>query len=282
MARTALIVEDDEMLADLLATVLRSMDFNPVVFHYGANAPDWVREHRPDLVLLDLMLPDCSGYDICEKIKLDRETNLTPVIIATALTDHSQMVRGLRVGANYYLTKPFNIDQLQYAVDHVLKKRDELIEGGASGEIHFVLKSDSRYLAELNDMMSSLLLFSGLSDDQAYQLSAAVREMGNNAIEWGNRKQIDQPVSVTYRIEKNQIVIRIRDNGSGFDRANLPHAAKPDDPAAHMSIREEKGLRVGGFGIFMTRGLVDELEYNEAGNEVRLIKRFTPKAAVAS
>jgi DNA-binding response OmpR family regulator len=279
MARTALIVEDDEMLADLLATVLRSMDFNPVVFHYGANAPDWVREHRPDLVLLDLMLPDCSGYDICEKIKLDRETNLTPVIIATALTDHSQMVRGLRVGANYYLTKPFNIDQLQYAVDHVLKKRDELIEGGASGEIHFVLKSDSRYLAELNDMMSSLLLFSGLSDDQAYQLSAAVREMGNNAIEWGNRKQIDQPVTITYRIDPEKVTIIIRDSGPGFDRNKLKHAANIEDPTSHLEVRESMGIRVGGFGILMTKGLVDELEYNQAGNEVRMVKRFTKQPA---
>src|SRR5689334_11207575 len=99
MARTALIVEDDEMLADLLATIVRGMDFSPTVMHCGASAAQWVRENRPDLVLLDLMLPDCNGFDICEQIKLDRETNLTPIIIATALTHHSEMLRGLRVGA---------------------------------------------------------------------------------------------------------------------------------------------------------------------------------------
>ena len=277
MSRTALIVEDDEMLADLLATVLRGMGFEPTIMHEGATAAQWVLHNRPDLVLLDLMLPDCSGYDICEKIKLDRETNLTPIIIASALADHAEMVRGLRVGANYYLTKPFNIDQLQYAVDHVFKRKQEMLESGASGEIHFVLKSDMRYLADLNRLLSSLLLFSGLTDDQAFQLTTAVREMGNNAIEWGNRKQIDQPVSVTYRIEKDKVVVVIRDNGSGFDRDNLPHAARADDPAAHLAVREAKGLRVGGFGLFMTRGLVDELEYNEAGNEVRLIKRFSSR-----
>lgn len=277
MSRTALIVEDDEMLADLLATVLRGKDFNSTILHQGAGGADWVRQHRPDLVMLDLMLPDCSGYDICEKIKLDRETNLTPVIIASALSDHAEMVRGLRVGANYYLTKPFNIDQLHYAVDHVLKQKEDMVRSGAAGEIHFVLKSDMRCLADLNQLLSSLLLYSGLTDNQAFQLTTAVREMGNNAIEWGNRKQIDQPVSVTYRIEKDKVVVVIRDNGSGFDRENLPHAASPDDPAAHLAVREAKGLRVGGFGLFMTRGLVDELEYNEAGNEVRLIKRFAAR-----
>ena len=126
-------------------------------------------------------------------------------------------------------------------------------------------------------MVSSLLHFSGLSEEQASQLMIAVREMGNNAIEWGNRKQIEQPVTVTYRIDSEKVVIVIRDNGSGFDRANLSHAAKAEDVKAHMSVREEKGLRVGGFGIFLTRKLVDELSYNDAGNEVTLLKRFGPR-----
>jgi DNA-binding response OmpR family regulator len=281
MARTALIVEDDEMLADLLATVLRGMHFAPTVMNHGSKAVAWVRENRPDLVLLDLMLPDISGYDICEQIKLDRETNLTPIIIATALTHHSEMLRGLRVGANYYLTKPFTIDQLQYAVDRVIAKRQELIDSGAFGEVHFELKSDTKYLAEMNQMTSSLLLFSGLSEDQIFQLGTAVREMGNNAIEWGNRRQFEQPVSITYRIDPEKVVIVIRDNGSGFDRDNLPHAACDGDPVSHLSVREEKGLRMGGFGIFMTRGLVDELKYNDAGNEVTLTKYFTPRDQTA-
>ncbi len=281
MARTALIVEDDETLADLLATVLRGMDFSPTVMYAGAAAAQWVRENHPDVVLLDLMLPDISGFDICEKIKLDRETNLTPIIIATALTHHSELLRGLRVGANYYLTKPFNIDQLQFAVDQVIAKRDELIKSGASGEVSFELKSDTKYLAEMNSMISSLLLFSGLTNDQVYHLGTAVREMGNNAIEWGNRKQVDQPVSITYRIDPEKIVIVVRDNGSGFDREDLPHAACEDDPVSHLEVREQKGLRMGGFGIFMTRGLVDEMKYNEKGNEVTLIKHFAPKQSPA-
>ena len=62
-----------------------------------------------------------------------------------------------------------------------------------------------------------------------------------------------------------------------FNPENLPHAANPDDPVGHMMVREALGLREGGFGILMSRGLVDELEYNEAGNEVRLVKYFPPQ-----
>ena len=145
------------------------------------------------------------------------------------------------------------------------------------GEIHFQLQSDTQYLEELNGLLSSLFLFSGLSQTQAKQLATAVREMGTNAIEWGHQKQVDRIVTVTYRIDPEKVTILIKDTGPGFDPKNLPHAAQDDDPASHMMVREALGLREGGFGIMMTRGLVDELSYNESGNEVRLVKYFKPR-----
>src|SRR2546428_2004422 len=86
MRRTALIVEDDTMLADLLVTVLKRMDFDATTLGERTGAAEWVRAHMPDLVLLDLMLPGRSGYDICQELKLDRDTNLTPIVMCTALT----------------------------------------------------------------------------------------------------------------------------------------------------------------------------------------------------
>ena len=70
--------------------------------------------------------------------------------------------------------------------------------------------------------------------------------------------------------------IIIRDEGPGFDLSNLPHAADPEDPERHMVHRDALGLRPGGFGILMTRGLVDEMSYNPRGNEVRLVKFVQP------
>jgi anti-sigma regulatory factor (Ser/Thr protein kinase) len=108
----------------------------------------------------------------------------------------------------------------------------------------------------------------------------AVREMGLNAIESGHEKQPDRIVTVTYRIDSEKITIVVRDTGPGFNRADLPQAAKPEEPLAHMEVREKMGLREGGFGILMARGLVDDLQYNEKGNEVRLIKYFPPRSKV--
>ena len=116
MDRKALIVEDEPHTGHLLAQILHGMGFQSTVLHEGKPAVPWVRENKPDLVLLDLMLPDISGYDICHQLKLDRHTNLIPIVIVTALVGHEDMIQGLKVGANYYITKPFGLEQLEHAV----------------------------------------------------------------------------------------------------------------------------------------------------------------------
>lgn len=272
--KLALIVEDEAAMAQIIADILRQHGYQAQVLQRGSGACDWVRENKPDLVLLDLMLPDRDGFSICEELKLDRQTNLIPVIMVTALARHDDVVRGLRVGANFYLTKPFSIDQLIAAIDQVLTWRRDMERCGACGEIQFQINSDTRYLEQLNGMLSALFLHTGMSEDDIYRLNAAVREMGNNAIEWGHRKQVDRLVTVTYRIDAEKVEICIRDTGEGFKPQCIKHVARDDDPIGHMDLREKLGLRAGGFGIMLTKGMVDELCYNEQGNEVKLVKKL--------
>jgi anti-sigma regulatory factor (Ser/Thr protein kinase) len=195
----------------------------------------------------------------------------------TALSEHEDRVKGLQVGANSYITKPFTAEKLNQAVQNTLNWLEDLKEHGTEGEIRFHLQSDTHYLEELNHLLGSLFLFSGLSKQQIKQLTTAVRELGTNAIEWGHQKQSDRIVTVDYRIDPEKITIDIKDTGAGFTPENIPHAAKQDDPVTHMMVRETLGMREGGFGIMMSRGLVDEMAYNEKGNEVRLIKYFSPR-----
>jgi two-component system, OmpR family, response regulator len=274
MSRKALVVEDEKELGMLLGEHLRRWGYEPTVLHEGASATAWVREHQPSVILLDLLLPDTDGFAICENLKLDRETNLIPVVMVTALSALEDRVKGLQVGANRYLTKPFSADDLAKAIQDALAWQEDLKRRGTEGEIRFQLQSDTQYLEELNHLLASLFLFSGLSQTQVKQLTTAIRELGTNAIEWGHKKQAERIVTVDYRIDQEKITILIKDTGAGFDPDNLPHAADPDDPIAHMMVREALGLREGGFGILMSRGLVDELEYNESGNEVKLVKYF--------
>jgi CheY-like chemotaxis protein/anti-sigma regulatory factor (Ser/Thr protein kinase) len=276
MVRKALIVEDEPDTGELLAEVLRRGGFDPTIMTEGKPAIPWTRHNHPDLILLDLMLPDVDGFTICEDLKLDRETNRIPIIMVTARDQHQDKARGLQVGANSYLTKPFTVDQLNQAIQEVFSWRDELQRHGAEGEIHFQLQSDLQYLEELNHLLASLFMFTGLSQAQVRQFTMAVRELCVNAIEWGHQNQIDRIVTVIYRIDSEKITIVIRDEGPGFNPEHLPHAAREDDPVSHMMVRETLGLREGGFGIMLAKGLVDDLQYNETGNEVRLVKYFPP------
>ncbi len=77
------------------------------------------------------------------------------------------------------------------------------------------------------------------------------------------------------RVFDDRVEIVVRDQGSGFDLHNLPHAAIPDDPFSHLDVRDKLGLRAGGFGMLICQGMVDEMRYNREGNEVTLLKRYT-------
>ncbi len=274
MPRTVLIVDDERDTNDILARMVQSRGFESIQVFEGALAVDAVRTHDPDLVLLDLMMPVVDGFAICEQLKRDRETNLVPIIMATALNDPSYRTQGVRVGANGYLAKPFTADQLFRAIDQAFAWRREHATRGTEGEIYFDVRSEQSYLQQANDMLSDLYAHTPLTDRQVKDLKQAVMEMGGNAIEWGNKKNADLPLRITYRIDHDSISLIIRDQGPGFNPGQIPHAANEDDPIAHLDLRNDLGIREGGFGIMLARGLVDEFRYNETGNEVTLVKRF--------
>lgn len=277
MARTVLIVDDERDTNDILAAMAQARDFKPIQLFAGSQVFAAVREHAPDLILLDLMLPDIDGFAICERLKRNRDTNLIPIIMVTALHDANHRAAGVRVGANGYLTKPFTPDQLNAAIDAAMAWRLEHEDRGITGEINFDVQSESGYLQQANDMLADLFAHTSLTDRQIKDLRQAIMEMGGNAIEWGHRKNADLVLQITYRIGPDAVTLIIRDQGPGFNPRKLPHAASDEDPIGHLDVRNDLGIREGGFGIMLARGLVDEFRYNDKGNEVTLIKRFERK-----
>ncbi len=274
MPRTVLIVEDERDTNDILASLVQARHFVPVQLYSGAQVAQAVLEHKPDLILLDLMLPDLDGFAICHELKKNRETNLIPVIMVTALDDASHRAQGVRVGANGYLLKPFTPDQLYAVIDKALAWRTEHESRGTYGEIHFDIRSEATYLTQAHDMLSDLFAHTPLTPRQVKDLRQVVMEMGGNAIEWGHRKNADLVLTIIYRIDPTSVTLVIRDQGPGFNPRQIPHAASDEDPIGHIDVRNDLGIREGGFGIMLAKGLVDEFRYNDKGNEVTLIKRF--------
>jgi DNA-binding response OmpR family regulator len=107
MPRTVLIVDDERDTNDILASLVRARGFDPVQLFSGAQVEPVVLQNQPELILLDLMLPDMDGFAICDRLKRNRETNLIPIVMVTALQDAHHRAAGVRVGANGYLRKPF-------------------------------------------------------------------------------------------------------------------------------------------------------------------------------
>jgi DNA-binding response OmpR family regulator len=271
---TALIVEDHPDQAQMVASLLRFRNFEPVVAGDGETGLKLARELAPDVIILDLMLPDISGFDVCRRLRSDRSTMLTPIVMLTALGDATNRMQGFRVGANAYVTKPYGIQDLIDAISAARAWRSEIDQGNLPREIHVELNSEITLLQDLNDFLLSLCQSTPLTNEQVMHLRQAVMEMAQNAIEWGNRHQSDRLVNITYRVYDDRVEIIIRDQGSGFDRSNIPHAAASDDPFTHLDVRDKLGLRSGGFGLLICEGMVNELRYNDVGNEVTLIKRF--------
>jgi DNA-binding response OmpR family regulator len=274
MPRNVLIVDDEHDINDYLARLVEARGFQPVQVYTGANVLDEVHKCDPAVILLDLMLPEVDGFAVCDLLKRDRETNLIPVLMITALNDAQHHADGVRVGANGYLPKPFSPDQFWEALDEALAWRKQHSEHGTQGVITFDIRGEVGYLQQVNDLLADLYAHTPLTDRQIKDLRQAVMEMGGNAIEWGHKKNAELPLRITYLIDSNKVTLVIKDQGPGFNPQQIPHAAQEEDPIGHLDVRNDLGIREGGFGIMLAKGLVDEFRYNDVGNEVTLVKHF--------
>jgi len=123
MARI-LVIEDEPDIQEVLDYNLRGAGYDVVSAVRGLDGLRMVREHRPDLVLLDLMLPDIPGTEVCRAIRDNPTTRALPVVMLTARQEEIDRVVGFEIGADDYVTKPFSIRELLLRIRAVLKRRD--------------------------------------------------------------------------------------------------------------------------------------------------------------
>lgn len=129
MKTKILIVEDDPHILMGLEEVLKSEDFEVVTCNRGDRALDAVTRHRPALIVLDVMLPGLSGYDVCKQLRAKRVA--TPILMLTAKGQEIDKVVGLDLGADDYVTKPFGVRELLARI-HALLRRSTNAAGGAA------------------------------------------------------------------------------------------------------------------------------------------------------
>jgi DNA-binding response OmpR family regulator len=143
-----LVVDDEEKITEVVSSYLRRAGYVPVTASVGEESLRVFEKERPALVILDLMLPDLSGEEVCRKI---RARSRVPIIMLTAKVEDSDAVKGLQLGADDYVTKPFSPRQLMARVEAVLRRSadtgspaarvlsfndDDLLIDDAAGTVH--------------------------------------------------------------------------------------------------------------------------------------------------
>ena len=120
--KNILIVDDEPDILQLLAYNLELENYSTKTFENGEDAIIYAREILPDLILLDLMLPGINGLKVCELLKKDKTTSKIPIIMLTAKGEENDIVKGLDIGADDYITKPFSPKVLIARIDAVLRR----------------------------------------------------------------------------------------------------------------------------------------------------------------
>ena len=128
MVRTILVVDDEPVLRETLAEALDADGFRVVTAADGREALSRFREHQPDLVVLDLMLPELSGIEVCRIIRAESGV---PIVMLTAKSSELDKVVGLELGADDYVTKPFSLRELSARIRALLRRTEQLAEAPA-------------------------------------------------------------------------------------------------------------------------------------------------------
>jgi CheY-like chemotaxis protein/anti-sigma regulatory factor (Ser/Thr protein kinase) len=270
-----LVVDDDRTTRHLLALQLRAAGYAVTVAADGRRALERVRRQRFDLVLLDVWMPGMDGLELLARL---RDLPQHPrVVVMTADDASDTLLRAIRQHAYRFVAKPVEPEQLAEIVRSVLAAGPELrpieVVSARPDWVELLVPCQRESAARIREFMAQL--DSDLPEDVRARVGQAFGELLANAIEWGGKLDPTQTVRISYLRARRMLLYRIADPGQGFSFETLAHSALAnprDNPTEHMTVREEKGLRPGGFGLLMARQLVDELLYNEKQNEVVFIK----------
>jgi anti-sigma regulatory factor (Ser/Thr protein kinase)/CheY-like chemotaxis protein len=230
-----------------------------------------------------------SGHDDVDFLR--RIRCVRPHMRMIILTDDStpaDVIASMREYAFGYLSKGFSLESLsetvQMALDSPAWDDGIEVESATPQWIRLHVRCDRHAADRLLQFMREIADLN-LPEDERKDVGIAFREILLNAMEHGGNFDPTQYVEISYVRTGHVVGCRIKDPGQGFSLDEIRHAAvsnPPEDPTAHIAVREAKGMRPGGFGVMLAKHLVDDLIYNEQGNEVLLVKYLTPPAGQKS
>src|SRR5262249_26819906 len=270
-----LVADDDATTRQMLSGILKSAKFDVSTTSDGVATLKALRKKKFDLLLLDIWMPKMSGLDVLAH--LQGETGSPKIVVMTSDQTPETMLRTMRGHVYQFLAKPLEEKTLLDTVTDALSAAPAAppieVLSAKPYWVELLVPCDRSVVNRVRAFMQRLE--ADLPAEVRDRVGYAFTELLNNAIEWGGRLDPNLKTRISFIRTQRMLIYRIDDPGPGFKLEGLAHAAvnnPEEDPLAHARVREEKGLRPGGLGIMMTQQLVDELVYNEARNEVVLVK----------
>jgi CheY-like chemotaxis protein len=270
-----LVVDDDRVTRHLLQSVLERAGHRVTTAGDGAEALE--RAAGADLILLDIWMPGMSGLDVLARLSVDGVN--ARVVVMTSDDTPETLLEALRGKALHFVSKPVDPVALVGMVEKTLASASlpgiEVVSARPDW-VELVVPCSRESAARIEGFLAHL--DADLTAEVRESVGYAFRELLLNAIEWGGKLDPNRTVRIACLRARRMILYRIADPGPGFKLEDLSHAAisYEGNPIEHMRVREEKGLRPGGFGLLLVHAKVDELLYNEARNEVVFVKYLDP------
>ena len=149
--KTILVVDDEQDLLDLIEYNLKKEGYSVIKAENGLEGIKAAREHKPNLVLLDIMMPKMDGIETCEQLRADPELKNIPIIFLTARSDEKTEIEGLDKGADDFITKPISTTKLLSRINAVLRRFDDTEEEEQVLEVHDLKIDKDRYIVTRGD-----------------------------------------------------------------------------------------------------------------------------------
>jgi DNA-binding response OmpR family regulator len=273
-SKTGLLIGDDPEVKAALSIILGPEGWT---LEQSGNLDDALALAKSRQFGLIVTSRETSGKEDVEFLRRIRRVKPhTRMIILTDDSTPSDVIASMREHAFGYLSKGFSIETMAETVRTVLQTPtwDDGIEiMSATPNLITLAVRCSMITAER--LLQFMREVADLPDEELENVGVAFREMLLNAMEHGGHFDPEKYVEICYVRTRHMVMARIKDPGDGFTLDEVRHAAvgnPPDDPIAHVTRRNEEGMRPGGYGVLLAKNLVDELIYGEKGNEVLLIK----------
>lgn len=253
---TALIVEDEPEANKLLGMLLRLRGYRTESAFTGKEALQLVENSHPDIIFLDLMLPDLNGYEICKVLKSSKGTSLIPLVIVTARIAAENRIESFCLGADDYIAKPYTPEQIFQALEEALRWLDQSREGQIQGDVTFDHADDGEILRRLGQLRSLIFARTALGLEETLLIGRAIKEIWRLADEWAQGFPDDPTTTLVYTLTDDRLTL-VFHNAAGWVGRVASLAENPLSSLCHA-----------GF---------DRIHADDAGHSITLSKELPPR-----